>query len=60
MTIEPILRDIKEAKIALFYFLYGPESFYRVEIIQALNQKLITSDNGDFNLENFEARGTRH
>ena len=56
MLADQIIHGINEGEIAPFYFLYGPESFYRVEIIQALNQKLITPDNRDFNLENFEAR----
>lgn len=58
MTTDQTLRDIEEGKVASFYFLYGSESFYRVEIVQALNQKLTTPDNRDFNLENFEARET--
>jgi len=56
MLVDQIIHGINEGGIAPFYFLYGPESFYRVEIIQALNQKLITPDNRNFNLENFEAR----
>lgn len=56
MTIDQILREIEDENIAPFYFLYGPEIFYRVEIVQALTRKLITPDNRDFNLENFEAR----
>ena len=56
MLVDQIILSISEGKIASFYFLYGPESFYRLEIIKALNQKLITADNRDFNLENFEAR----
>ena len=55
MTTDQILCDIEEGKVAPFYFLYGSESFYRVEIVQALNRKLITPNNRDFNLENFEA-----
>jgi len=58
MIIDQILCNIEDGKIAPFYFLYGSESFYRIEIIRALNQKLITPDNKDFNLENFEARET--
>ncbi len=56
MLTDQIIHYIDEGKVVPFYFLYGPESFYRVEIIQALSQKLITPDNRDFNLENFEAR----
>ena len=58
MTFDQILLNIEEGKIAPIYFLYGPESFYRVEVVQALRQKLITLDNKDFNLENFEAKET--
>ncbi|MCH8157853.1 MAG: DNA polymerase III subunit delta [Nitrospinae bacterium] len=49
---------MEQGKIGSLYFLYGPESFYRVEIVQALTQRLITPENRDFNLENFEARET--
>jgi DNA polymerase III, delta subunit. len=56
MSADQIIHSIGEGKIGPFYFLYGLESFYRLEIIRALNQKLITPDNKDFNLENYEAR----
>ena len=56
MLADKIIHSIGEGKVAPFYFLYGAESFYRLEIIRALNHKLITPDNRDFNLENFEAR----
>ena len=56
MTPDQILHDIEEGTVVPFYFLYGLESFYRVEIVQALTRQLITPDNRDFNLENFEAR----
>ena len=58
MTPDQIFHDINEGTVAPFYFLYGLESFYRVEIVQALTHQLITADNRDFNLENFEARET--
>ena len=58
MLVDQIIHSINEGEIAPFYFLYGSESFYRMEIIQALSHKLITSDNRDFNLENFDARET--
>ena len=58
MTTDQTICEIKEGKVSSFYFLYGDESFYRIEIIQLLNQKLITPNNRDFNLENFEARDT--
>ena len=56
MLADQTIHSIGEGKISPFYFLYGAESFYRLEIIRALNHKLITPDNRDFNLENFEAR----
>ncbi len=56
MLFEQTIHDINKGEISPFYFLYGPEGFYRLEIIQALCHKLITPDNRDFNLENFEAR----
>jgi len=58
MLIDQIIHSINEGEIAPFYFLYGSESFYRMEIIQALSHQLITPDNRDFNLENFDARET--
>ena len=58
MLINQIIHSINEGEIAPVYFLYGSESFYRMEIIQALSHKLITPDNRDFNLENFDARET--
>ena len=56
MLPDQIIRNIDAGEIAQFYFLYGSENFYRIEIINALNQKLITADNKDFNLEKFEAK----
>ena len=56
MLINKVLHSIKAGEISPFYFLYGAESFYRIEVIKALNQKLISTDNKDFNLEDFEAR----
>ena len=58
MTVNEILHAIEKGEIGPFYFLYGAESFYRVEIVRALTQQLITLDNQDFNLEHFEARET--
>jgi DNA polymerase III subunit delta len=56
VTPDNIIEKISKGQTELFYFLYGPETFYQTEIIQALNQKLITDDNRDFNLETFDAR----
>ena len=56
MLADQIIHGIGKGNIGPFYFLYGVESFYRLEIIRALNYELITPDNRDFNLENFEAR----
>ena len=58
MTVNEVLHDIEKGDISPFYFLYGVESFYRVEIVRALTRQLITPDNQDFNLEHFEARET--
>jgi len=46
----------QQGQVEPFYFLYGPETFYQTEIIQALIQKCITPDNRDFNLETFDAK----
>jgi DNA polymerase III subunit delta len=56
VTPDNIIQKISKGQTEPFYFLYGPETFYQTEIIQALNQKLITDDNRDFNLETFDAR----
>jgi DNA polymerase-3 subunit delta len=56
MLPDQIIRNIDAGEIAQFYFLYGSENFYRIEIVHALNKKLITADNKDFNLEKFEAK----
>ena len=56
MTPDNILLKISKGQIEPFYFLYGPEIFYQIEVIKALNQNLITDDNRDFNLETFDAR----
>jgi DNA polymerase III subunit delta len=56
MLPDQIIRNIDVGEIAPFYFLYGLENFYRIEIVHALSKKLITVDNKDFNLEKFEAK----
>jgi DNA polymerase III subunit delta len=56
VTPDNIIEKISKGQTEPFYFLFGPETFYQTEIIQALNQKLITDDNRDFNLETFDAR----
>jgi DNA polymerase III subunit delta len=56
VTPDNIILKISQGQTEPFYFLYGPETFYQTEVIQALYQKLITDDNRDFNLETFDAR----
>jgi DNA polymerase III subunit delta len=56
VTPDNIIQKISKDEIEPFYFLYGPETFYQIEIIRALTQKLINDDNRDFNLETFDAR----
>ena len=51
-----LLKQIDKGQTEPFYFLYGPETFYQTEVIQALIKKWITEDNRDFNLETFDAR----
>lgn len=56
MTPDNLIQKLSKDQAEPFYFLYGPETFYQTEVIQALVQKLITDDNRDFNLETFDAR----
>jgi DNA polymerase-3 subunit delta len=56
VTPDNLFQKISKGQTEPFYFLYGPETFYHTEVIQALVQKLITDDNRDFNLETFDAR----
>ena len=56
MTPDNLILKISQGQTEAFYFLYGPETFYQTEVIQALIQKCITEDNRDFNLETFDAR----
>jgi DNA polymerase III subunit delta len=56
VTPDNLIQKISKGQVEPFYFLYGPETFYQTEVIQALCQKLITDDNRDFNLETFDAR----
>ena len=56
MTPDDLLKQIDKGRTEPFYFLYGPETFYQTEVIQALIKKWITEDNRDFNLETFDAR----
>ena len=56
MTPDNLILKISKGQTEPFYFLYGPETFYQTEVIQALIQKCITEDNRDFNLETFDAR----
>ena len=56
MTPDNLILKISQGQTETFYFLYGPETFYQTEVIQALIKKWITKDNRDFNLETFDAR----
>ena len=56
MTPDNLILKISQGQTEAFYFLYGPETFYQTEVIQALIKKWITEDNRDFNLETFDAR----
>jgi DNA polymerase III subunit delta len=56
VTPDNSILKISKGQTEPFYFLYGPETFYQTEVIQALLQKWITDDNRDFNLETFDAR----
>ena len=56
MTPDKLILQISKGQIEPFYFLYGPEIFYKTEIIQTLIKQWITDDNRDFNLETFDAQ----
>jgi len=56
VTPDNLILKISQGQTEAFYFLYGPETFYQTEVIQALIKKWITEDNRDFNLETFDAR----
>lgn len=58
MTADAWILKIGREDPAPFYFLYGEERFYQIEILQALIRKLITPGNQDFNLETFEAKSS--
>ena len=53
-----LIQQIPTGPIEHFYFLYGAERFYQVEIIKAIKRQLITDDNCDFNLETFDAKSS--
>jgi len=53
-----LIQKIPTGPIEHFYFLYGAERFYQVEIIKAIKRQLITDDNCDFNLETFDANSS--
>ena len=54
MTPDDLLKQIDKGRTEPFYFLYGPERYYQTEVLKALIQKLITEENRDFNLEEFD------
>ena len=53
-----LIQQIPTGPIEHFYFLYGAERFYQVEIIKAIKRQLINDDNCDFNLETFDANSS--
>ena len=52
--LSKLLKQIDKGQTEPFYFLYGPERYYQTEVLKALIQKLITEENRDFNLEEFD------
>lgn len=58
MNPKEALQQIRQDKIAPFYFLFGEERFFHSEIIHAIVEKLIDADNREFNLETFEAKSS--
>ena len=58
MNPNELIQQIPTGPIEHFYFLYGAERFYQVEIIKAIKRQLITDDNYDFNLETFNAKSS--
>jgi|TARA_B100001964_G_C14182938_1_gene577157 DNA polymerase-3 subunit delta len=58
MNPNELIHQIPTGPIEHFYFLYGAERFYQVEIIKAIKRQLITDDNCDFNLETFDAKSS--
>ncbi len=58
MTPKEALQKIEQGKVDSLYFLYGEERFFHTEVIQALLKQLLTPDNREFNLENFEAKNS--
>ncbi len=58
MNPSELIQQIPAGPIEHFYFLYGAERYYQVEIIKAIKSQLITDDNCDFNLETFDANSS--
>ena len=58
MTPQTVIQEIEKGKVRPCYFLYGEETFYHTEIIQALSRKLIDLDNREFNFESMDAKST--
>ena len=58
MNPNELIQQIPTGPIEHFYFLYGAERFYQVEIIKAIKRQLITDENCDFNLETFDAKSS--
>lgn len=58
MTVQEHIQNIESGTLHPVYFLFGTETFYQGEILNALNRKLITPENREFNLESFEAKSS--
>ena len=58
MNPNELIQQIPTGPIEHFYFLYGAERFYQVEIIKAIKRQLITDENCVFNLETFDAKSS--
>ena len=54
MTVNELLQKISKGNIDRFYFLHGSQRYYQVEVIRAITRQLITDENRDFNLEEFD------
>ena len=56
MSVNELLKKISKGDIQHFYFLHGSERVYQKQVLQALTAKLVTTDNRDFNFEEFDGR----
>ena len=54
MIADEFIQKISKGEVGRFYFLYGSERYYQMEVIRALTRKWITDENREFNLEIFD------